>query len=93
MTVLLEQDDLEGRGTAAGKDGAEGAGNTVGQGELELGVDQLLDVRAADLGSVQLLDLDDVDGAEAGTVAGSQVLVYTKGQALHKGGCGLYSKT
>lgn len=66
---------LEGGRAAAGKDGAEGLSDAVGQGELQVGLQQLLDVRAADLVAAQLSDADDLDRAEAAAVAGSQVLV------------------
>jgi len=55
---------------------ADGLGNAVGKGELEVLGEELLDVGAADvLGLLNLDDLDDVDRTEAGTVAGGHVLV------------------
>lgn len=38
--------------------------------------DDLLNVRTTNLVSLQLANLDDVDGAEASTVAGSHIHVY-----------------
>merc|ERR1719247_2501825 len=56
-----------------------GAGLTVGEGELDVGVEELLDLRANALLlelADDLLDLDDVDGAEAGAVAAGHLLVH-----------------
>lgn len=47
----------------------------MGQRELELRVDQLLNVGTTNLSSADLADLDDVDGAETSTVLGSHILV------------------
>lgn len=69
--------NLEGGGTLTSKDGLEGASNTMGKRELKLRIDELLDVGTTNLGSRELGDLDDVDRAETGTVASSQILVYT----------------
>ena len=49
----------------------------MGQGELESGLEELLDVGSANvLGLVDLGDADDVDRPEAGAVAGREVLVH-----------------
>jgi len=67
----------EGVGARRGEDGlAVARGLAVRQRELELLGKELLDVRSPDvLGLLDLDDLEDVDRPEAGTVAGSHVLV------------------
>ena len=67
---------LEGGGTLASKDRAEVAVHAMGQGKLQLRVQQLLDVRATHLSVLHLGNLDDLDGSETGTMSGSQVLVH-----------------
>lgn len=69
---------LEEGGRAVGREDllASLRGVAVGQRELEVLGEELLDVGAADvLGLLNLNDLEDVDGAEAGTVTGGHVLV------------------
>jgi len=51
------------------------ADDAVGQGELDAGNQDLLDVRATDISVGNLGNTDDLDGAGAGTVAGSHVRV------------------
>ncbi len=51
------------------------ADDAVGQGELETGNQDLLDVGATDISVGDLGDADDLDGAGAGAVAGSHVRV------------------
>lgn len=53
-----------------------GTGDTVRERELELRLQQLPDVRATDVSALYFGYLDDLDGAETGTVASSHVLVY-----------------
>lgn len=48
----------EGNG-AVRDEGRLGLGDAVGEGELELGLEELLDVRPADI--LRLLDLDDTE--------------------------------
>lgn len=69
---------LEEGGRAGGREDllADLGGVAVGQRELEVLGQELLDVGAADvLGLLNLNDLEDVDGPEAGTVTGGHVLV------------------
>jgi len=71
-TIRLE----EGSGASGGEDLAALRGVAVGQRELEVLGEELLDVGAADvLGLLNLDDLEDVDRPEAGTVTGGHVLV------------------
>ena len=49
--------------------------DAVGQGELETGNQDLLDVGATDISVGDLSDADDLDGAGASAVAGSHVRV------------------
>ena len=49
--------------------------DAVGQGELETGDQDLLDVRATDISVGDLSDTDDLDRAGTGTVTGSHVRV------------------
>lgn len=66
----------EGGGAGGGEDLAGLRGVAVRKGELEVLGEELLDVGAADvLGLLNLNDLEDVDGAEAGTVTSGHVLV------------------
>lgn len=46
------------------------------QWEFELGVDELLDVWSSNLSGGQLRNLDDMNGAETGTVATSHILIH-----------------
>lgn len=66
---------LESSGTLASKDGLESTTSAMSHGELDLGVQDLLDVGATNLSSGQLSNTDDLDGAEAAAVTGSQVHV------------------
>ena len=67
---------VEGRGALGGKD-TGGTSSAVREGEAELGGKELLDVRAADVGSLlNLSNLEDVNRGETGTVTGSHVLVH-----------------
>jgi hypothetical protein len=70
---------VEGRGARTHEESAMrlvgSADNAVRQGELEVGDQELLDVRAANLGVRDLSNTDDLNGARAGTVAGSHVRV------------------
>jgi hypothetical protein len=71
-TIRLE----EGSGASGGEDLAALRGVAVGQRELEVLGEELLDVGAADvLGLLNLNDLEDVDRPKAGTVTGGHVLV------------------
>ena len=63
--------------TFTSKDWLEGAGNTMGNGEFNLGINELLNVRTTDLGSFNFGDTDDLDGTETGTMTGSHVHVKT----------------
>lgn len=66
---------VEGVGALA-SEGADVAGATVRQGELETGGHKLLDVGALDvLALLDLGNLENVDRGETGTVASSHVLV------------------
>ena len=51
------------------------ADDAVGQGELDTGNQDLLDVGATNISVGDLGNTDDLDGARAGTVAGSHVRV------------------
>lgn len=66
---------LESSGTLASKDGLEGTTSAMSHRELDLGIEELLNVGATNLGSSQFSNTDDLDGAEAATVTGSQVHV------------------
>lgn len=70
---------VEGVGALAGE-GADVTGATVGEGELETGGHELLDVRALDVFALlDLGNLEDVDRGETGTVTSSHVLVQRLG--------------
>jgi len=65
-----------------------GLGDTVGEGETEFGLDELFDVRPAEVGNLlDLLDTEDVDGPEAGTMPGSHILV----QGVYSSGAGEFA--
>ena len=64
-----------GGGTLTGEDGLEGTSNTVRNGEFNLGINELLNVRTTNLRSFDLSNTDDLNGTETGTVTGSHVHV------------------
>jgi len=67
------------RGSAGQEGGLEArircAMNAMRQRELELGRQELLDVRTSDTGVSESSHLDDLDAAEASAMAGSHVLI------------------
>jgi len=68
---------VEGGGARTHEEGAVSlvgrADDAVGQGELETGDQDLLDVRATDISVGDLSDTDDLDRAGTGTVTGGHV--------------------
>jgi hypothetical protein len=68
---------VEGRGARTHEESAVGlvgrADDAVGQGELDTGNQDLLDVGATNIGVGNLGNADDLDGAGASAVAGSHV--------------------
>ena len=64
-----------GGGTLTGEDGLEGTSNAMRNGEFNLGIDELLNVRTTNLGSFDFSNTDDLDGTETGTMTGSHVHV------------------
>lgn len=64
-----------GGGTLTGKDGLEGTSNAMGNGEFDLGIDELLNVRTTNLGSFDFSNTNDLDGTETGTMTGSHIHV------------------
>jgi hypothetical protein len=53
-------------------------GNTVRQGESELGSQELLNVLTTDIGILNFSNTDDLNASETSTVTSSHILVYQK---------------
>ncbi|GMT21344.1 hypothetical protein PFISCL1PPCAC_12641, partial [Pristionchus fissidentatus] len=69
--------DEVGVGSAGGEDTNVAAlGHTVGKRETDLGVVEGLDVDALGIGSLDGLDLEDVDAVSTGTMASSHVTIH-----------------